>query len=206
VTGASAVALGIALGVRHATDVDHLAALSTLLHRECGPGRAARVAALWGAGHTASFLGVALPVVLAGVRVPVAFERAGEALVALMLVALGGWHLARAGRPVVAAGADVAGAARPVAVGVVHGLAGSAGVALLAATTIRSRLWASVYLALFGLGTVLGMVGLTVALAWPLGWAARRPDGGRVGVTRAAALSSLALGAVLFWRAVASEP
>ncbi len=204
-TGESALALGFALGLRHATDADHVVALSTMLRRGGGVRRAARLAALWGAGHTASFFAVALPVVLAGVRVPASFERAAEALVALMLLGLGAWHFARGGAPGAAAPPGAAPVARPVAVGVVHGLAGSAGVAVLAATTIGSRPWAVGYLALFGVGTVLGMVALTAALAWPLGRAAawRWLGGGRA--ARAAALASAALGALLLWRQLAGE-
>ncbi len=57
--------------------------------------------------------------------------------------------------------------ARSVAVGVVHGLAGSAAVALLVLSTIRDPYWAVAYLLVFGVGTILGMIGLTVAMTWP---------------------------------------
>ena len=190
-TGEGALLLGIGLGLRHATDADHVVVLTTLLQREPGTLRAARIAALWSAGHTASFLAVGLLVVLSGLRVPPRFEAALELLVAAMLLGFGALHVARAGRPRKAAPPA---AARPVLVGVVHGLAGSAGVALVAATTISSRLWAALYLGLFGLGTVLGMVALTVALSWPIAWTARREGAIRPWLARASGALSVALG------------
>jgi hypothetical protein len=86
-----------------------------------------------------------------------------------------------------------------VAIGVVHGLAGSAGIALLAATTIASRAWAAAYLGLFGLGTVIGMVLLTVLMSWPIGWTVRREGAIRQIVTILAALLSLVLGAAVLF-------
>ncbi|WP_437952388.1 high-affinity nickel-transport family protein [Sorangium sp. So ce296] len=193
-TGASALLLGLGLGLRHATDADHLVAIATLLQRERGPRRAALVAALWGLGHSATFLGVGLLVVLLGLRVPVPFETAAELLVALMLIALGAWQLARLRRPALAPGHGDAAHARSVAVGLVHGLAGSAGIALLATTSIPSRLWAAAYLALFGLGTVAGMVALTVILSWPIGWTLARGGTARRTSVVAAALLGIATG------------
>jgi nickel/cobalt transporter (NicO) family protein len=168
----SALMLGLGLGLRHATDADHVAVVSAMLQREPGALRAVRVAVFWGLGHTISFLALGLLVVLAGLHVPEAFERVAELLVAAMLVALGAWHWARGSNA--AAPKRALSPARPLAVGLVHGLAGSAGVALLAATTIRSPLWAALYLVLFGVGTVLGMALLTAALSWPIGWTLRR--------------------------------
>jgi len=78
--------------------------------------------------------------------------------------------------------------ARPVVIGIVHGLAGSASIALLAATTIHSRAVAVAYLGLFGASTVAGMVLLTMALAWPLAWT-NRLGGGRLATAVAASLS-----------------
>lgn len=169
-TGLSVLLLGIGLGLRHAADADHVVVVSALVQREPGVWRAARIAALWGAGHTVAFLALGLLIVLAGVRLPESFEHGAELLVALMLVGLGIWHLVRS------RGTDsgesppwVAGAsARPLLIGLVHGLAGSAGIALLAATTIGSRPLAAAYLGLVALGTVIGMVALTVLMSLPI--------------------------------------
>jgi hypothetical protein len=199
VTGLSVLLLGIGLGLRHATDADHVVVVSALVQREPGVWRAARIAALWGLGHTTTFLGLGLLIVLAEVRLPTAFERVAELLVATMLIAFGLWHLARNRAQVARLASDAAAGsyARPVLIGLVHGLAGSAGIALLAATTIASRPLAAAYLGLFGLGTVLGMVALTAAMSRPIGWAMRREGSLKRVVTMFAALLSMMLGAVV---------
>lgn len=202
--GWSVLLLGIGLGLRHATDADHVVVVSAMLQREPGVWRAVRVAALWGAGHTAAFLALGLLIVLAEVRLPEAFEHVFEALVAMMLIGFGLWHLARsrarASRDATAVASSAY--ARPVLIGVVHGLAGSAGIALLAATTITSRALAATYLGLFGLGTIMGMVALTLVIARPIGWTMRQGDGLRRAVTIFAALLSIGLGAVILFRAI----
>lgn len=188
-TGAGALLLGLGLGLRHATDADHVVALSTLLQREPGPLAAARLASLWGVGHTLSFLSVGLPVVLLGLTVPPGIELVVEMLVAATLIGLGALSFRRVPPATKAARRTT----RPLAIGVVHGLAGSASVALLAATTVTSRTWAALYLGMFGLGTVLGMVSLTLAISFPIGWTVRR-EGASWWLARISGTLSLALG------------
>jgi hypothetical protein len=185
------LSLGFLLGMRHATDSDHVVAVTTLISRERRVGAAALLGALWGLGHTATLMAVGLPVVLFGLVIP---ERLGLSLefsVALMLMLLGVWNLAEFLRHlhakkahdhalVIEAGAEPFGkrrALRSVAVGVVHGLAGSAAVALLVLTQVNSVSWAAFYLALFGAGTIAGMAAVTVTLALPLSLLAARSRG-----------------------------
>jgi len=194
VTGWSVLWLGVGLGLRHAIDAEHVVVVSALVQREPGLWRAARIAALWGTGHTAAFLGVGLLVVLAGVHVPASFEEAAEVLVAAMLIGLGLWNLRALGRTAEPSMPARAPTARPLFLGLVHGLAGSAGIALLTATTIDSRAFAALYLALFGLGTVLGMVLLTMLLSRPIAWIAARGAFARNLTTGGAALVSVGLG------------
>jgi len=205
-TGLSVLLLGIGLGLRHATDADHVLVVSALVQREPGVLRAARIAALWGAGHTVAFLALGLLIVLAEVRIPEAFERGAELLVALMLVGFGIWHLVRSrGTNGGAVQSSVAGAsARPLAIGLVHGLAGSAGIALLAATTIGSRPLAVAYLGLVALGTVIGMVALTVLMSRPISWTMRREGRLRSAITVLAAMLSIGLGLAVLVRVAAS--
>jgi high-affinity Fe2+/Pb2+ permease len=206
-TGLSVLLLGIGLGLRHATDADHLVVVSALVQREPGVWRAARIAALWGAGHTVAFLALGLLIVVAGVRIPEAFERGAELLVAVMLIGFGVWHLARSrGADDGESAPSLAGnSARPVAIGLVHGLAGSAGIALLAATTIASRPLAVAYLGLVALGTVVGMVALTVVVSRPISWTMRRAGRMRHAVTILAAMLSMGLGLAVLVRAMASR-
>ncbi|MFT3924349.1 MAG: hypothetical protein QM778_17565 [Myxococcales bacterium] len=125
---------------------------------------ALRTAAFWGLGHTLTFLAVGLAMVRFELRMPHEFEVGVEALVALSLLFLGLLQLLPSAREPSLETAPHP--ARPVALGCIHGLAGSAAVALLALTTIGSALHALLYLALFGLGTVLGMIVITLALAY----------------------------------------
>jgi sulfite exporter TauE/SafE len=207
--GLSVLLLGVGLGLRHATDADHVVVVSALLQREPGVVRAARVAALWGLGHSAAFLGLGLAVVLLDVVIPAAFERLADVSVGLMLVSFGLWHL-RTGtsqrehrhhlhhhpHDSLAEPAKTS-AWRPIAIGLVHGLAGSAGIALLAATTIGSPRLAVAYLLLFGLGTVLGMVALTVALSRPMVWTMERGERARRVMTVGASLASIGFGVLV---------
>ena len=205
-TGLSVLLLGIGLGLRHATDADHVVVVSALVQREPGVWRAARIAALWGAGHTVAFLALGLFIVLAEVRIPEAFERGAELLVALMLIGFGLWHLVRSrGTDSGESVPSVAGAsARPLVIGLFHGLAGSAGIALLAATTIGSRPLAVAYLGLVALGTVVGMVALTVVMSRPISWTMRREGRLRSAITVIAAMLSIGLGLTVLVRAVVS--
>jgi hypothetical protein len=204
-SGLSVLLLGIGLGLRHATDADHLVVVSALVQREPGVWRAARIAALWGAGHTVAFLALGLLIVLAEVRIPEAFEHGAELLVALMLIGFGIWHLVRSrGTGAGESMPSVAGAsARPLVIGLVHGLAGSAGIALLAATTIGSRPLAFAYLGLVALGTVIGMVVLTVLMSRPVSWTMRREGCLRSAITVVAAMLSIGLGLAVLVRVAA---
>lgn len=198
-SGVSALLLGLGLGLRHATDPDHVVVISTLIQRSPGLSKATRVAASWGAGHTLAFLAVGLLIILSGIRLPPSFDRAAEVVVALMLVGLGLAQLVRKPRFQEQPQLPYA---RSALVGLVHGLAGSAGIALVAMATIESRLWAATYLVVFGLGTVLGMVLLTMALSVPLAWLARHDREAQRWTARAAAVFSILLGAFLLWESL----
>ena len=87
-------------------------------------------------------------------------------------------------------------------VGIVHGLAGSAAVALLVLTTIRDTHWALLYLGVFGLGTIAGMMALTTALGLPFAYASRRFRRLQGWLAGATGLASVALGAFLAYQFV----
>ncbi len=198
------LSMGFVLGLRHALDADHLAAVSTLVARERRVRAAAFVGLAWGLGHSATVLLLGGTMLAVGVVLPARVAGALELGVALMLVVLGGAGLRRLSRPASVAEASSPGAShaeagahhrRPFAVGVVHGLAGSAAVALLVLGTVEDRLTGLAYLATFSVGTLLGMVLVTAGFAVPLALAARRLAPGWLrSAMLATSLASLALG------------
>ncbi len=167
------LALGFLLGVRHAADPDHVVAVSTIVTRSRSVGRAATVGALWGAGHTVTILLVGGAIIVFKLTITPRVGLAMELAVAAMLIVLGVVNLF--GQPP-ANDASFA-TVRPVMIGFVHGLAGSAAVALLVLTTIEDPRWSLAYLVVFGLGTVAGMMLVTAAIAVPLAFGAVRVAG-----------------------------
>jgi high-affinity nickel-transport protein len=184
----SILALGFFLGMRHATDSDHVVAVSTIVSRERSVMSASLVGVLWGLGHSLTILIVGGAIILFGVVLPAKVGLTMELSVALMLVVLGVLNVSGFRRDVRAMrehrhdegdnrslrGLGRYQALRSLAVGIVHGLAGSAAVALLVLATIRNAAWAMLYLLLFGVGTVAGMMLITSALAVPLAYSAQR--------------------------------
>lgn len=203
-------ALGFFLGVRHATDADHVVAITTIVCRERSARGAMFVGALWGIGHTVTILLVGGAIVLFGLAIPAPVAFAMELAVALMLIALGAMNVRRALRrarerhehaPAPRAGSVTAIAAiRPLAIGIVHGLAGSAALALLVLTTIRDARRALIYLGVFGAGTVAGMMLLTTAMTLPIALAARRFGSLERVMTGVTGAVSLAFGLLLIYR------
>lgn len=160
--------IGTVLGARHATDADHVAAVTTIVARHHRPGDALRIGALWGLGHTLTLVLVRGAIILLNVVVPPRLGLMLEFGVALMLIGLGAYNLLDR------AGTDAPSMTRPVLVGVVHGLAGSAAVALLVLAAIPGPAWALGYLLLFGAGTIAGMMAITLGLAAPMAWSIAR--------------------------------
>jgi ABC-type nickel/cobalt efflux system permease component RcnA len=211
----SIVALGFFLGMRHATDPDHVIAVTTIVSRQRSIRHAALIGILWGLGHTITILAVGSAIILFGLVIPPRLGLTMELSVGLMLILLGALNLSGMMRWItesitaVQSGQhspphehsdsvrnhshghslekhgyvdDVTPAGwadrtfgrlglyqvvRPLAVGIVHGLAGSAAIALLVLTTIRVPSWAVFYLLVFGIGTVAGMMLITAAIAVP---------------------------------------
>lgn len=167
----SILLIGFVLGMRHATDPDHVVAVTTIVTDRPSFRRASMVGALWGIGHSITILLVGGVLVVFRLAIPARLGLAMEFAVAVMLIVLGVANLL--GRTIATAGTARA-TARPVLVGFVHGLAGSAFVALLVLAAVPSPWLGLVYLALFGLGTVGGMMLITAAIAAPSAMTARR--------------------------------
>lgn len=186
------LAIGFGLGMGHATDADHVAAVTTIVSRERAVGRAASIGALWGVGHTTTIVLVGSAIILFNLVIPPRLGLALEFGVALMLVALGIAALRSRDEATV-----VRSPMRPVGVGFVHGLAGSAFVAMLVLQTIPSPAAGVLYLLVFGAGTVAGMALVTTAIALPSLYAASRVAAMRRYIRLGAGALSIAFGLLL---------
>lgn len=175
----SILALGFFLGMRHATDADHVVAVTTIVSQQRKVTSAALTGIFWGIGHSITLLIAGTAIVLFGVVIPERLGMSLEFCVALMLVLLGFLNLRRFGRSVDEAhehpqqhGLSLR--LRPVVIGVMHGLAGSAAVALLVLPMIRQPVWAFFYLLIFAVGTIAGMMLITAIIAVPITYSANR--------------------------------
>ena len=199
--------LGLILGMRHSTDVDHVVAISTIVSKQRSIRNAAFIGSVWGMGHTITIFIVGSLIILFGVEIPARVGLSMEFSVAVMLILLGILNLTGVMRKATAyfTPASIASVnpaenvairgvktvteglyqnsvrrfglyqcVRPLIIGLVHGLAGSAAVALLVLTTIHNPIWATVYLLIFGAGTMIGMMCMTAAIAFPLAYAGDR--------------------------------
>jgi hypothetical protein len=244
-SGLAILTIGFLLGMRHATDPDHVIAVSTIVSRERSIPKAALIGILWGCGHTVTIVAVGAAIILFGMAIPVRVGLTMEFSVGLMLVLLGvlnltgvmqwltqkfspshpkvtgdhahlhehnshvhlHWHShgpagehhgesvappARLRAPFARLG--VFHTLRPLFIGIVHGLAGSAAVALLVLSTIRDARWAVLYLLVFGVGTIAGMMFITAAIALPFSFAGYKFDWLNRGLLTASGLVSLAFG------------
>jgi nickel/cobalt exporter len=186
--------VGLLLGMRHSTDPDHVIAVSTIVSKQRSIRQAGLIGSIWGLGHTLTIFAVGSMIILFGVVIPPRLGLSMELSVALMLILLGVLnltgvmqrvtsYLTRNGKPLDKAETlidrsigrfGVYQCVRPLVIGIVHGLAGSAAVALLVLSTIHSPAWATVYLLIFGAGTMVGMMCMTAAMAVPLAYAGNR--------------------------------
>lgn len=183
--------IGFVLGMRHATDPDHVVAVSTIVSRQPAIGRASAIGALWGVGHTATILLVGGAIIVFRVTIPPRLGLAMEFAVALMLILLGALNLS--GRALTA----LQSAMRPLFVGFVHGLAGSAFVAMLVLTAVPTPLLGLGYLLVFGAGTIAGMMLITLVIAAPTTFAAQRFVNLQRYLRLASGVASIAFGLVL---------
>lgn len=221
VSALGVLGLGFVLGLRHALDVDHVAAVSTIVTQRRSLWASSLVGAVWGLGHTASLLAVGLVVIGLRAEIPPRLASLFELGVAAMLIALGTnllWTIARGGQVHVHAHAHggrahvhphvhASGAVRhdhgfgagrrPFLVGLVHGLAGSAALMLAVLATIPSRPLALAYVAVFGAGSIGGMLVMGALLGVPLALAAERFARADVVLRTGAGVGSVIVGIVL---------
>ncbi len=218
------ILLGLFLGMRHSTDPDHVVAVSTIVSRKGSIKDSATIGALWGLGHTLTIFLVGSAIIIFGVVIPPRLGLAMEFSVALMLILLGvlnltgvlNWINARFTRPAASIATSAVVPARrfhrtvgklgvyqtlrPLFVGLVHGLAGSAAVALLVLSTIKSPFWATAYLLVFGVGTMGGMMLMTIAMSLPLVYTSKRHLRTSRFITATSGLVSVAFGLFLVYQ------
>jgi len=197
------LALGLVLGLRHAADPDHVVAVAAITARTRRVTPAALLGAVWGLGHTLTLFVVGAAIILFNWVVPPRIGLTLELVVAVALVSVGLWNLRSARRdegPELGTGSGRPPAGRAFVVGMAHGLAGSAAVALLVLAAVRDPLWACVYMLVFGLGTLLGMTLVTTGLSLPLSAVARRWGGASRILRLSTGTLSLLLGAWLIYQ------
>ena len=226
------LALGLVFGLKHATEVDHVVAVSTIVSEHRSVLRSALVGGLWGVGHTASLIVVGVMVLGFRVTIPQRVANWLEFGVALMIIALGVLALTRVLRKRAdihlhrhshdgqshvhvhfhehstehenAASAEVSPALhshaialigfKPLLVGAMHGLAGSAALTLLVLTQIQSISLGLFYLTLFGLGSTAGMLLMSGLIGLPFALSGRRLTSINYGLQTVAGTISIAFG------------
>lgn len=185
------ILLGALLGLRHASDADHVVAVTTIVARQRSWLQAARIGAVWGIGHSVTLFLLGGAIIGFRLVIPPRIGLGLEFAVALMLIGLGYANLRRRDEP------SAPSLHRPFWIGVVHGLAGSAAVALLVLSTIRAPLEAAAYLLMFGFGTIVGMMLVTLLLAAPTVYAGSRVARMQGSVRLAAGALSIVFGLLL---------
>jgi len=239
------IGVGFLLGIRHATDPDHVIAVTTIVSRQRSIRHAGLIGALWGVGHTITIFFVGAAIILFNLAIPTRIGLAMELAVGLMLILLGvlnltgitQWithrftpshshdglvihshvhshgegqhehihghhpevHIHLSEQPKTAFQRTLQRLGlyqllRPLAVGIVHGLAGSAAVALLVLSTIRDPRWAVAYLLVFGLGTIAGMMLITMIIGAPFAYTGKRFAPFHRGLGLASGVISIAFG------------
>lgn len=219
--------LGLVFGLKHATEVDHVVAVSTIVSEHRNVFRSALVGGLWGVGHTVSLLVVGIVVLVFRSAIPVPIANWLEFAVALMIIGLGVIALTRVLRrrssvhlhehshdgeshvhvhfhesttrhdqgqsrshTHVVSSIGI----KPVLVGLMHGLAGSGALTLLVLTQIQSAWFGVLYLAIFGLGSIAGMLLMSGLIGLPFALTSRRLSGFHQRLQTAAAVLSIAFG------------
>jgi hypothetical protein len=167
------------LGMRHALEPDHLTAVSTLIPGNRGSGKAAWLGACWGLGHTLTLMTAGVVLVALRTDMPAFADDVFECAVVALLIGFGARAIRRAADhgptnfhppgtpPHVHIGAWTL-ARRPLLVGAVHGLAGSGALTAVAVATLPTTAARLSYLALFGMGSIVGMAVVSGVLGWPL--------------------------------------
>ena len=221
----AAFGLGLLLGIQHALDPDHLIAVSTIVSEQKNFKWASLIGAFWGLGHTTTLFIVGMLVIGLRVTIPPRLGSGLELLVALMLVILGvnvlrksfgaervhlhthshnpethtHFHVHENPKQDHGHGHPFKAMRRPFIVGMVHGLAGSAALMLLVLSTIESPFGGLLYIVIFGLGSVGGMLLLSGIISLPFILTAQRFSLMNRWIRVIAGVASVGFGLILGW-------
>lgn len=210
----TSLSLGFTVGLMHAFDPDHVVAMSTMVSRERSIRRSSLLGATWGLGHTTSLVLVGLAVLALQLTIPPSLAKGMEFAVALMVVALGGhliWqstkelhlhrhrhshdgpehshvHLHNDSDPTSHHHHVSRSHKKTFAIGIIHGLAGSAALTLAVVTSMTSAMQGMLYILVFGVGSMGGMLLMSALMSMPFallgkrisGW--QRPTQGMIGM------------------------
>jgi len=224
----SVLAFGFVLGLQHATEADHLAAVSTIVSEKKNLLTASFVGGLWGIGHTISLFVVGVLVIFLKLELSETTQARLEACVGLMLVLLGlnvlrklirgekiHMHVhehdghrhthvhTHEGEPVEASHHRLS--PRSVVVGMIHGLAGSGAFMLFVLPSIPSTALALAYIIIFGIGSIGGMMAMSFLIGLPFYFTAGRFDTLNRGIRLIAGVFSLGLGfSIIYEKLIAS--
>jgi high-affinity nickel permease len=168
-----ALAVALVLGLRHATDPDHLVAVTSLVAADEGDVRGATgLGVWWGLGHAGMLFAVGLPLIALGGEMPGWLERGAETAIGLVIVVLGARLIVRWLHP--AHVQRLRSRRQALGIGMLHGLAGSGAVVVLLIAAVPSQVQAVATLAVFAPATMVSMTAFTGAFAWVLGHTAHR--------------------------------
>jgi cytochrome c biogenesis protein CcdA len=223
--------LGFLLGMQHALEADHIAAVSSIAARRSHVGDIVRHGLTWGLGHTLTLLAFAGAAILLGHAMPDELMRPIELAIGIMLTGLGAhvlwrlWldrvhiHLHRHGDGTQHLHVHShAGEAAPhrrsthahehgfrwrsLLVGLMHGMAGSAALLVLAVSQVANPAYGMLYVLLFGIGSMLGMAALSAVIAVPLAVSARWLTWANRALQGAVGAVTIAIGTMTIWSAV----
>lgn len=161
----SVLLLGFTLGIKHATEPDHVIAVSTIASQTKKLSRSSLAGVFWGLGHTATLLVIGVTAITLGQHIPENVATLLEFFVGVMLVYLGINGIRK--NPIIEEGKQQHFHKKSFVIGVIHGLAGSAAMVLLTAAAADTGAEAFQYILLFGAGTIVGMLLFTTLLGLP---------------------------------------
>jgi hypothetical protein len=188
----------VLLGMRHALEPDHIAAVSTLVLDSGDSRRGLLLGALWGVGHSLALLVVGLALALLHAELPGWLGELFEVGVAVMLLWLGVRSFGRAVKAPEPHHHSRWLASRPLIYGVVHGLAGSGALTALVVAELPSTASRLAYIGLFGFGSIVGMAFLSGLAGWPIAKLGRR-RGAAAAISVLTGSLSAAMGVVILW-------